>query len=199
MAKAFHLHSLSEVSGSGAGVGLVIRAPESTIPALATMLERHGSRASFALRDAPSPTTVQVLDATNNEPFPELGSPKFVGWLHTRRTLHQEAAVLGVQGRLYYLEPSGGLTLGQYLLAHRVGAVPVRGRFVVRDDAALTTRPVQGGQILVVTLKQDAVANERLLAEVLAQLDQNGLTVESVGDLLGREGRDGGNPLSAGV
>ena len=88
--------------------------------------------------------------------------------MHTRRNLSREAAVLGLAGRLYYLEPSSGLTLGQYLLAHRVGAVPVRGNFVVRDDGALATKPLHGGQILVVTLDLDAVADERLLVRLLA-------------------------------
>ena len=199
VAKAFHLHSVSQVAGSGANVGLVIRAPEAVIPALATILEEHASRASFALSGVPSPTTVRLLDSTRNEPLPQLASARFVGWVHTRRTLRREASVLGLQGRLYYLEPSGGLTLGQYLLGHRVGAVPVRGDFVVRDDGALATRPLRGGQIVVLTLNLDTAADERLLAQLLQQLDLSGLKAEPVGDLLGGQVREGATRLSAGV
>lgn len=199
VAKAFHLHSLGQVSGSGASVGLMIRAPEATIPMLAAVLAQHGSRASFALRGAPSLATVRALDATDNEPFPELAPGRLTGWIHTRRALTQEAAVLGLRGRLYYLAPSGGLTLGQYLLAHRAGAVPVRGEFTVRDGAALTMRSVHGGQILVVTLDRGANEDSRLLTELLGQLDRDGLLVEPVRDLIGDLLRDGAKPPTAGT
>jgi processive 1,2-diacylglycerol beta-glucosyltransferase len=199
VAKAFHLHSLGEVSGSGADVGLVIRAPEATIPELTAVLAQHGSRASFALRGAPSSVTVRALDATHNEPFPELGAGRLIGWIHTRRALTQEAAVLGLRGRVYYLAPSGGLTLGQYLLARRTGAVPVRGEFTVRDDAALAMRSVHGGQILVVTLDRGGVEASRLLIELLGQLDRDGLSVEPVRDLIGEVVRGGAKPPVAGI
>lgn len=197
VAKALHLHSLLEVSGSGARVGLMIRAPEATIPMLAGVLAQHGSRASFGLRSAPSLATVQALDATHNEPFPELGPGRLIGWIHTRKALTQEATVLGLRGRLYYLAPSGGLTLGQYFLAHRAGAVPVRGEVTVRDAAALAMRSVHGGQILVVTLDEGGPEAARLLAEVLRQLDQDGLSVEPVRDLIGDVLRNGAKPPAA--
>ena len=199
MSKAFHLHSVSEVAGSGANVGLVIRAPEAAIPALAVVLEQHASRASFALSGVPSTATVRLLDTTENEPFPQLSSARFMGWVHTRRALRREASILGLHGRLYYLEPSGGLTLGQYLLGHRVGAVPVRGDFVVRDDRALAAGPLRRGQILVITLNQDTAADERLLVHLLQQLDRLGLKAEPVGDLLGGQVGDRATRLSAGV
>lgn len=199
VAKAFHLRSLGEVAGSGTRVGLMIRAPEATIPMLTAVLAQHGSRASFALRGVPSAATVQALDATQNEPFPELAPGKLIGWIHTRRALNREAAVLGLQGRLYYLAPAGGLTLGQYLLAHRAGAVPVRGEFTVRDDAALAMKSVHGGQILVVTLDGSAPEASRLLTELLAQLDRDGLSVEPVRDLIGDMLRDSSKPPTLGI
>ena len=184
-ATAFHLPAVREVPGTVASVGLMIRAPEAVIPQLSTVVAQHGSRASFSLRSVPSRATLQALNATGNEPFAELGSGKLVGWIHTRRALGRETAALGLDGEPYFLAPPDGFSLGQYLLARRAGYEPVRGELTARNTAALKMGPVHEGQILVVTLDKNASVDSQILTQLLTRLDQRGLSVEPVGDLIG--------------
>ena len=49
-------------------------------------------------------------------------------WVRTRGTLRSQARALGLHHRFYFLQPRGGLTVGQLVLARTAGATPVAAR-----------------------------------------------------------------------
>ena len=175
LARALKLPSASFVSSSSRSVGLVIQAnPDVLSPALVE-LARYGDRASFAYHGGWSSDAMRALQQSGNGVLSTLGSGSFVGWVHTRRALAEQAAALGVSRPTVYLPPREGFTLGQYVLAREKGALPL-GRTVVLDSTrSLTGLVVKKGGVLVVVLNSNSSNSVEFLDLVLRTLQEKGL------------------------
>ena len=77
-------------------------------------------------------------------------------WVRTRSVLHAQARALGLHHHFYYLQPPGGLTVGQLVLARTAGATPVSGVQRLDADGPLPQRPMRAGDVLVVELDGSA-------------------------------------------
>ncbi|HEX4838567.1 MAG TPA: glycosyltransferase, partial [Solirubrobacteraceae bacterium] len=143
------VHPLKRVETTGPDVGLVVRAPAGKVTLLASELASAGIRASFADNGADSKTTIVYLRALNDELVPEMPrSGSLLRWVRTRGTLRSQARALGLHHRFYFLQPPGGLTVGQLVLARTAGATPVAGALRLNATGPLPQRPMRAGDVL---------------------------------------------------
>ena len=75
----------------------------------------------------PSAGAIAELRALGDELVPEVPGSSPLRWVRTRGVLHAQARALGLRHRFYYLQPPGGLSVGQLVLARTDGATPVKG------------------------------------------------------------------------
>jgi processive 1,2-diacylglycerol beta-glucosyltransferase len=183
VSRTLRLQSLSRVDVAEPAVGLVIRAPAPALPRLAAVLLRRRARASFALSDRPGGDVARALAAARAEVLPVLPVDDPARWPRIRRDLECEARPLGPQGRLYFVAPPSGLTLGGYLLAHSVGGVPVVGAVRLDRRHPLDPGRLQAGEIVLVTLDASPAA-AATLGRLLTVLATRGLHAVSVSALV---------------
>jgi processive 1,2-diacylglycerol beta-glucosyltransferase len=178
------VHPLQRVDTRSPDVGLVIRTPAGEVPALAQDLARTGVHASFADNGAHSLTTIVDVRALGDELLPEMPhSGSLLRWVRTRGTLGAQAHALGLRHRFYFLEPAGGLTVGQLVLARTAGATPVAGAIWLKASGPLPQRPVRAGDVLIVSADGSA-ASLAGLERLVSWLRSSGLSVESLASLV---------------
>src|SRR5207244_839702 len=95
LARALDLKPLSTVSTPYREVGLIVEAPADSTLAVASAIQRHGGSASFAVTDAPSGPTQDVLHSFGDETLPTLQGSGAVRWLGTKKQLGQVRKRLG--------------------------------------------------------------------------------------------------------
>src|SRR5438128_5670585 len=88
-----------------------------------------------------------------------------------------QARALGLRHRFYCLQPRGGLTVGQLVLARTAGATPVAGAMRLSATAPLPQRQTRAGDVLVGELDGSS-ASVTGLARVLSWLGSRGLAGE---------------------
>jgi UDP-N-acetylglucosamine:LPS N-acetylglucosamine transferase len=178
------VHPLQRVHTAQRDVGLVVRAPAAEVPQLAGALARLGVHASFADGGAHAWTTIAGLRALHDELMPEMprsGSP--LRWLRTRGALRAQARALGLPHRFYFLQPAGGLTVGQLVLARTAGARPIEGALRISAAGALPSRQPRAGDVLVVSA-DGSPSSLRGLERIVSWVRSRGLRVEPLEELM---------------
>ncbi len=152
-AKLLHVQQLVHVQTNRPDVALILHAPARVVPAVAAQLAARGIHVTFA-DDAgvPSKQRIRALRALGDELVPEVPGSSLLRWERTRGMLRKQARALGLHKHFYYLQPSGGLSVGQLVLARTAGATPVRGQLRLNATAPLPQRPMRAGDVLVVEL-----------------------------------------------
>jgi hypothetical protein len=177
------VHPLKSVATRQPDVGLVVQAPPGQVVPIAAGLSAQGVRASFADNGADAATTIARLRAIGDELVPEVPrSGSLFRWVRTRGTLRAQAHALGLHHRFYFLQPAGGLTVGQLLLARTTGALPVAGAVRMSARGTLPHRHMRAGDVLVVSVDGSS-ASLRGLERVVLWLRSEGLSVEPLGSL----------------
>ncbi|HXA53628.1 MAG TPA: glycosyltransferase, partial [Solirubrobacteraceae bacterium] len=184
-AAILHVHPLAQVRTDRPDVSVIIRAPAGEVAVVARALAARGIRLSFADRGEHSPATIAQLRALGDELLPELppGS-SFLRWIGAGGALRAQAHALGLRHRFYFLEPAGGLTVGDLVLVRAVGATPVKGALRLDAAGSLPHRPLRAGDVLVVSV-DGSPASERGVARLVSWLDSGGLAAESLSALVG--------------
>jgi processive 1,2-diacylglycerol beta-glucosyltransferase len=179
-AAILHVHQLTHVHTAQPDVGLIVRTPPSKVTLVARELAARGIHVSFADGGMHVPATIVALRALGDEMLPELppGS-SFLRWVRTRGALHAQARALGLHRRFYFLEPAGGLTVGQLLFARTVGATPVRGALRLSSRGALPQGPTRAGDVLVVGVDGSG-ASVRGVERIVSWLASERLSPESL-------------------
>jgi processive 1,2-diacylglycerol beta-glucosyltransferase len=151
--KLLDVHPLVHVDTSRRDVALIVRAPSPAIPQVAVALASRGVHVSFA-DDAGVPTRERILALRRlgDELLPEVPGSALLRWERTRGVLRKQARALGLPRHFYYMQPRGGLSVGQMVLARTAGATPVSGRLRVSATGPLPQRPMRAGDVLVVEL-----------------------------------------------
>jgi processive 1,2-diacylglycerol beta-glucosyltransferase len=178
------VHPLQRVHTNQRAVGLVVRAPVGEVPMLASELAQAGIHASFADGGAHAPATIADLRAQSDELVPEMprsGSP--LRWLRTRGMLRSQARALGLRHRFYFLQPPGGLTVGQLVLARTAGASPVSGALRLSAVGPLPHASLRAGDVLVVSVGGSDSALDGL-ERIVAWVRSSGLSVEPLDSLV---------------
>jgi processive 1,2-diacylglycerol beta-glucosyltransferase len=172
------VHPLAKVKTSRPEVGVIVRMPAAAVPGVASLLASQGTHLSFADDGhVPERSTVTMVRSLGDEMLPEVPSSAVLRWVKTRSVLHSQARALGLHHRFYYLQPRGGLSVGQLVLARTAGATPVCGAMRFSATGGLPHRQTRAGDVLVVELdgSSESVAG---LERVVARLADDGLTPE---------------------
>ncbi len=183
-AKLLDVHRLAHVHTSQREVALIVHAPGREVEAVATALAARGVHVSFA-DDAgiPSQQRISHLDGLGDELLPEVPGSALFHWLRTRTVLHKQARALGLRHSFYYLEPAGGLSVGQLVLARTAGATPVGGALRTSATAPLPQRPMRAGDVIVVELG-GSPSSLGGLERIVSWLSASGLGVEPLSALV---------------
>jgi len=180
------VHPLTHVSTDQSDVGVIVRAPASDIALVARELAGRGIRASFTDDGVvPTRTTISEVHSLGDQMLPEVvpGSALF-RWLLTRHTLRTQAHALGLSHKFYFLQPAGGLTVGQLVLARTAGAIPVKGALRLNATGALPQGRTRAGDVLVVTVDGSA-SSVRGVERIVSSLGGAGLGAEPLSWLIG--------------
>ena len=172
LASAF-VHQVQRVSTHLPAVAVVVRAPNGDAPAIVTRLTRDGLQASIATTVAPRSSTLQLLAAAGDQSIPAISHAGFLSWIRTPASLRHEARALHLTKHFYFLEPSNP-TVGQLLLSHTTGGIPVRGSVRLDAHTPLPARPLRKGEVVVVTVTSSPHSLQ-LLDRLAASLQADGL------------------------
>jgi processive 1,2-diacylglycerol beta-glucosyltransferase len=176
------VHPLTHVSTNQPDVGIIVQAPARDLTLVAAALAGHGIHASFADDGSvPAPATIVRLHALGDQLMPEVGpGTSLLRWVRTRAKLRSQAHALGLRHHFYFLQPRGGLTVGQLVMARTAGATPVKGALRLNATGALPQGRRRAGEILVVTV--DGSASSLLGVErIVSSLGADGLGAEPLG------------------
>jgi processive 1,2-diacylglycerol beta-glucosyltransferase len=174
--KLLHVHPIAEVKTDQPDVGLIVHTPARDVALVAVELAHEGIHVSFADDGGvPSPAVVGEVRSLGDEVVPEVGpGSSLFRWVRTRGKLHAQARALGLHHRFYYLQPPGGLTVGQLVLARTAGATPVCGAQRLNAEGPLPQRPTRAGDVLVVELDGSS-ASVLGLEHIITWLEGKGL------------------------
>ena len=185
-AKILRVHPLAHVHTSQRDVGVIVRAPARFVPLIAAELAGRGIHVSFTDgAGVPSRLSVASVRSLGDEVMPEVPGSAPLRWERTRGLLRSQARALGLSHRFYYLQPRGGLSVGQLVLARTADATPVKGALRLSSCARLPHRPMRAGDVLVVEVNGSPssvlglerivswLSSERLGAEPLTVLTRS--------------------------
>jgi hypothetical protein len=179
------VHALAKVKTNRPEVVVIVRMPARAVTGVAALLASRGTHVSFADDGrVPSPAMVAALRSLGDEVLPEAPSSPVLRWVRTRAVLHSQARALGLRHRFFYLQPRGGLSVGQLVLARTAGATPVCGAQRFSATGKLPQRPTRAGDVLVVELDGSS-ASLAGLEHVFARLEGDGLSPVPLGWLTG--------------
>ncbi|HEY4428742.1 MAG TPA: glycosyltransferase [Solirubrobacteraceae bacterium] len=183
--KVLDVQPLKHVQTSQPAVGVIVHMPSGQIAPVAALLAHRGIHVSVA-DDAgiPSPQRIRALRSLADEVLPEVPGSAPLRWVRTRTVLRSQARALGLRHSFYYLQPRGGLSVGQLVLARSAGATPVCGALRLSATGPLPQRPMRAGDVLVVELDGSA-ASVTGLERIVSWLSTDGLAAEPLGWLTG--------------
>jgi processive 1,2-diacylglycerol beta-glucosyltransferase len=180
-----HVHPLVHVATKQPDVSVIVRTPSGDVTRVAGELAARGIHVSFADGGVHAPATIAALRALGDELLPELPpGTSFLRWMRTRGALHAQARALGLHRHFYFLQPAGGLTVGQVLLARITGATPVKGTRRLSATRPLPQRRARPGDVLVVGVSGSS-ASVAGAERLVSQLRSDGLSAESLAALTG--------------
>jgi UDP-N-acetylglucosamine:LPS N-acetylglucosamine transferase len=185
-AKILHVKPLAQVRTEQHDVGVIVRVPGADQALVAGVLARRAIHVTFADAGAvPSAATIAGVRACGDELLPAIpDSGSLLRWVKARGTLRAQAHALGLRHHFYFLQPRGGLTVGQLVLARTAGAKPVSGAQRFSATGAPPQRPARAGEVLVVTLDGSA-ASVAGLERLVSRLGSDGLGAEPLSWLIG--------------
>jgi UDP-N-acetylglucosamine:LPS N-acetylglucosamine transferase len=184
-AKILRVHPLTHVHTNSPTVGVIVRTPRRDMPSVAAALAERGIRVSFADgAGVPTRETISKLRSLGDEVLPEVPGSSALRWVRTPGVLRSQARALGLHHHFYYLEPPGGITVGQMVLARIAGATPVRGAARVSASRALPQRAARAGNVLVLEADGSAASVAGLERDI-SRLGGAGLSAESLSSLTG--------------
>jgi processive 1,2-diacylglycerol beta-glucosyltransferase len=176
------VHPLTYVPTDQPDVGIIVQAPARDVTLVAAELAGRGIHVSFADDGGvPARATILRLHSLGDQLMPEVGpGTSLLRWVRTRAKLRSQAHALGLHHHFYFLQPRGGLTVGQLVLARTAGATPVKGSLRLNATGALPQGRRRAGEILVVTV--DGSASSLLGVErIVSWLGADGLGAEPLG------------------
>jgi len=179
VAEALALPESTSLSPAGHTVALVVRGRRRDLLALAPIARRDHLQASVAVSERLSAEDVAALRAAGLDPIPELRAGGVAGSLAARGQLQGQIARYQLRGRFYYLAPSEGFTITDYLLARELGGAPIQA------GCDLTTHgrdlgSLHPGEVVVATLGPDRDHTQAYLLASIRRLERAGLAVSSV-------------------
>jgi UDP-N-acetylglucosamine:LPS N-acetylglucosamine transferase len=177
-----HVHPVKRIQTDQPNVALVLRMPQGNIPRVAAQLSADGVHVSFADSRVPTRGELASLRTHGDDALPEAPNSGTLRWLRTRGSLRSQARALGLHHHFYFLQPRGGLSVGQLVLARTTGATPVIGAAQLDARAGLGRHHATAGDVMVVTL-DGSYGSVRGVERLVSGLRSNGLGVEPLSSL----------------
>lgn len=148
-------------------VGVLVDAPSTELPLIASALGADGIHASFAINQAPSRSELTAL-GYGDQAIPLLPTGGLVRWLGTRDQLHDVLRVMGFDG--HFLYASNGPSLGQWWLAHGAGGRLIAGAVRIQDgdDRVGALHPGEVVELRIKSSSDVSVLTQRLESAVRA-------------------------------
>jgi hypothetical protein len=183
--KVLHAKPLTSVQTQRPEVALVLRVPRASIGEVRAALAHRRARASFAVTTGVRRDELTALGAAGDDVVPELTRGKTMHWMKTRGILKRDRRELGLPRSFYFLTPTKGFNLGEYLYGRTLGAKPVDGAVRIKLPSLPAHQAVRRGQVVVVTLDPRSSGSMVSFDALLAELSRAGLSPVSVDDLAG--------------
>jgi len=185
-ADILHVHPLASVHTDQPDVAVIVRTPVAREAYVASALAARGIHVSLADEGrVPSGATIAGVRSSGDEPLPAIAnSGSLLRWVKARGTLRAQARAFGLRHRFFFLQPSGGLTVGQLVLARTANGEPVSGALRLSGSGKVPQRPVRAGEVLVVTLG-GSPASVAGLERIVSWLGARGLGAEPLSWLAG--------------
>jgi UDP-N-acetylglucosamine:LPS N-acetylglucosamine transferase len=182
-AKVLDVHQLAHVKTHQRDVGMIVHAPPWAVDSVAAELAARGIHVTFT-DDAgvPSRALVNRFGVLEDQLMPEVPASALFHWMRTRGTLRSQARALGLRKGFYYLEPRGGLSVGQLVLARTAGATPVKGALRLGATDPLPHRTMRAGDVIVVELG-GSPSSLSGLDRIVSWVESQGLGVEPLASL----------------
>jgi UDP-N-acetylglucosamine:LPS N-acetylglucosamine transferase len=177
-----HVHAVKRIQTDQPNVALVLRTPQRYIARVAAQLSADGVHASFADSRVPTSGELASVRAQGDDALPEAPNSGALRWLRTRGSLRSQARALGLHRHFYFLQPRGGLSVGQLVLARTTGATPVIGAAELDARAPLPRRHATAGDVMVITL-DGSYGSVRGVERLVSGLRSEGLGVEPLSSL----------------
>ena len=180
VAEALALPESTSLSPAGHTVALVVRGRRRDLLALAPIARRDHLQASVAVSERLSAEDVAALRAAGLDPIPELRAGGVAGSLAARGQLQGQIARYQLRGRFYYLAPSEGFTITDYLLARELGGAPIQAGCDLTTHGRRDLGSLHPGEVVVATLGPDRDHTQAYLLASIRRLERAGLAVSSV-------------------
>jgi hypothetical protein len=144
-----HIKPVTGVATNQPEVGVLLDAPASQLPAIASRLSASNVRVSLGLDRAPSTAAELGVRRLGDQVVPRLDGGGLVRWLGTRGTLDRLSDRMGYGH--HFLYASSGPSVGQWLFAHGAGGRLVAGAIKLDDpdDSIGRLRP---GEVVELTI-----------------------------------------------
>ncbi len=125
---------------------MVVSTDPNAAASLAPHLSARGVHVTFAIRGPMLPSDLGAIEAAGDEVIAQLPSPAPAHWLRTRSLLTEQA----------YLQPSRGMSVGEYVLARSRHAILVGGQPVPARALRSMPPPSTGGVVVITARAGDA-------------------------------------------
>jgi hypothetical protein len=174
-----HIRPVTAVTTARPEVGVLVDAPASEIPGIASYLSARGIRASFAITQ-PNYAEDTLVTADGDQALPRLPHGGLVRWLGTGDQLHDVMSRLG--SHHHFLYASSGPSVGQWWMAHGAGGRLVAGavRLQDRDDTVGQLHP---GEVIELSLTHSSPV-WTLIGRLGSGLERQHLRAVPVGQLI---------------
>jgi processive 1,2-diacylglycerol beta-glucosyltransferase len=185
-AAVLHATPVRTVHTNQPKVALILEVPPAAEARIAATLAQQGLHPTFAATTIPSPATVRAVHTLGDEGLPVAADAHFFHWMKTGGLLRHQARLFGLAHHFFFLEPPGGLTVGQLVLSRTAGARGIAGEERFASTAALPAITPKPGDVLVVTAN-DSRRSLHGVQRIVSWLGRHRLGAESFEDLLGRQ------------
>jgi hypothetical protein len=175
-----HMRPVTAVQIARPEVGLLVDAPATDVPTIASYLSASGVRGTFAL-DNPPTSSERSLFAYGDQAIPRLGGGGLVRWLETGDQLHDLSSPLGFGVHQHFVYSSSGPSVGQWWLAHNAGGRLVAG--AVRLEDAQDAFKLRAGEVVEMRVSNPSSALD-LIDKLRRELLLEHLTAVPVGRLM---------------
>jgi UDP-N-acetylglucosamine:LPS N-acetylglucosamine transferase len=184
--RVLNVHPLKHVNTAQRAVGVIVHVPTRYVQQVASQFAARGIHVSFADDSGvPARPWLASVRAMGDEVIPEVPGSAPLRWMRTRGALRSQARALGLPRRFYFLQPRGGLSVGQLVLARTAGATPVSGAQRLSATGRLPHGDMRAGDVLVVELDGSATSVAGF-ERIVSWLGSDGLGVEPLARLTSR-------------
>jgi UDP-N-acetylglucosamine:LPS N-acetylglucosamine transferase len=179
VAEAHALPESTTTVPSQRSVALVVRGSRRDLLRFAPVARKDRLRVSVAASGRLTSSDVATLRASHLDPIPELWAKGVPSWFEAHGQLESQLTRYRLRGSFYYLAPTDGFTIVDYLLARRLGGRPVQAR---QELLGRPGRPndERAGDVVVATLDRDPGHDQQHLLAAIDALRRAGLGVASI-------------------